>query len=554
MELLGGLPRAPRTSTSKFLSRTPQELWGALKAVKTRRELATLLEIPYEHLTYLLFRMRPSLRYERFVIGKEDGRPRSVLGPNRSLKILQRKMVQAIAASYSPCSIAHGFVADRSIVTNASVHVRKRNVLSIDLEDFFGSINFGRVRGLFLKAPFTLPPEVATALAQIATFENSLPQGAPTSPLLSNLICRSLDRDLSQLARRAGCDVTRFVDDIVFSTNKMQFDTSVVESVSDTGRPELGLGLRRIVANNGFSINDGKTKLSRRGSRQVVTGVVVGDSMSPRSRIVRSLRALIHLWASKGRPEAEDFLAKRASRRHKKPGAKPPSLEKSIEGGLSYWSMVSGAHNSRLRKSLLLYRQLNPASLVLKHKRSFEERILASLVVVEGDTTQGTGFMVAGLGVVTCAHVIEPSSYIFRTGQEYAKSPVKVLALDASLDVALLECPFAIPVSLEIDTYWTAEIGARIFTAGFPNQNFGDSGTVQQGAVAGHRNSPGGSVILVGSGATIVFGQSGGPALNASGGAIGVCVRGASADGEAPKTEKHEVIPIARLMKLLGSS
>src|SRR5262249_16793586 len=124
--------------------------------------------------------------------------------------------------------VAHGFKRKRDIRSNARQHRHRRWVFNIDLEDFFPSINFGRVRGFFIKnRDFALHEEVATVIAQIACHDNSLPQGSPCSPVISNLVAHLLDMRLVKLASTNGCTYSRYADDLTFSTNKKEFPADV---------------------------------------------------------------------------------------------------------------------------------------------------------------------------------------------------------------------------------------------------------------------------------------------------------------------------------------
>ena len=117
----------------------------------------------------------------------------------------------------------------RSILTNATLHKRRRYVLNLDLEDFFPSITFGRIRGFFIKDKhFALQEKVATVIAQIACFNNELPQGSPCSPVLSNLIGHLLDTRLARFARLYKCTYSRYADDITFSTSRKDFPAELV--------------------------------------------------------------------------------------------------------------------------------------------------------------------------------------------------------------------------------------------------------------------------------------------------------------------------------------
>jgi RNA-directed DNA polymerase len=128
--------------------------------------------------------------------------------------MLQRKLNQVLQAVYPVKNVVHGFARGRAIVTNARMHVRARHILNINLKDSFPSVNFGRVRGMFLAKPYQLPEPVATVLAQLCTHKNSLAQGAPTSPVVSNMVCARLDSHLKKLARENGCIFSRYADDL----------------------------------------------------------------------------------------------------------------------------------------------------------------------------------------------------------------------------------------------------------------------------------------------------------------------------------------------------
>ena len=153
-------------------------------------------------------------------------------------------------------SLAHGFERERSIVTNANLHKRRRYVLNLDLEDFFPSINFGRVRGFFLKDKhFSLEAKVATIVAQIACHENALPQGSPCSPVVSNLIGHLLDSRLARFAKIYKCTYSRYADDITFSTSRKDFPPELAFVVPGTEAEwHLGRELRGKIEHSGFRI------------------------------------------------------------------------------------------------------------------------------------------------------------------------------------------------------------------------------------------------------------------------------------------------------------
>ena len=201
-----------------------------------------------------------------------------------------------------PDRIAHGFKRKRSIITNARQHRNKRFVFNLDLENFFGTINFGRVRGFFMKDKnFALHPKVATILAQIACYQKALPQGSPCSPVISNLIGHVLDIHLVRLSAQTGCTYTRYADDLTFSTNKQEFPSMVARTAVGSEHVwEPGKELVRLVIRSGFTINAKKTRMQYRDSRQEVTGLVVNSRVNVRHEYRHNVRAMVNRLLSTG--------------------------------------------------------------------------------------------------------------------------------------------------------------------------------------------------------------------------------------------------------------
>ncbi len=267
-------------------------------------QVATLLQFQPKALSYILYKKPLPTRYTSFNMAKRDGGVRTINAPSPELRLLQRNLSDLLQNCVEEINegkkwkdqLAHGFKRDCSIITNAVKHRQRRYVFNIDLNDFFGTINFGRVRGFFIRdANFMLNPKVATILAQIACHENALPQGSPCSPVISNLIGHVLDIHLCKLAASNGCTYSRYADDITFSTSKPDFPLSIARRMAGQAHTwEVGSGLQNIVAHTGFSINPKKTRMQYRGSRQAVTGLVVNRKVNIRTEYRRRARALAH--------------------------------------------------------------------------------------------------------------------------------------------------------------------------------------------------------------------------------------------------------------------
>jgi RNA-directed DNA polymerase len=283
---------------------------AGLKLTTNLSELATLLQFKPAALSFILFKQAEAKKYTTFEIPKRKGGKRTIKAPIDALKLVQRKLSDLLQdcvdeinkANNRKDRIAHGFKRDRSIITNARQHRHRRHVFNVDIEDFFPSINFGRVLGFFTKdRNFQLNKSVATVIAQIACHGNSLPQGSPCSPVISNLITHPLDMNLVALASTVGCTYSRYADDLTFSTNKKDFPKEIaVPSPTDPHRWLPGRELQRLIARGGFKVNASKTHMQYRTSRQEVTGLVVNRRIGVREEYRHNARAMVHSLIKKG--------------------------------------------------------------------------------------------------------------------------------------------------------------------------------------------------------------------------------------------------------------
>lgn len=279
-----------------------------LRRARTRKELALLLGFKPKALTGIVYKTADPDKYRTFKIPKKSGGTREISAPNESLGLLQRRLSDLLydcleekqSQKLHTSKSQFGYIRDMSVVDNARRHRGKRHILNVDIEDFFGSINFGRVRGYFLSDSFfNLDEQVATTIAQIACYNNALPQGSPSSPVISSLIGSILDRRLSSLAREYGCLYTRYVDDLTFSTNAMQFPAEIAVYDNSSRKWIPGPKLSNAVAKAGFSLND-KTRLFSRTGRQTVTGLVVNNKVNVNRHYEMRVRAAFHRWYHSG--------------------------------------------------------------------------------------------------------------------------------------------------------------------------------------------------------------------------------------------------------------
>jgi retron-type reverse transcriptase len=279
-----------------------------LPVLFTPADLADQLGLSVSRLGWLAFHTEVATRihYIHFQAPKRSGGVRTLSKPHRQLDAAQHWVLGRILSRLPVSPACHGFVPGRSIVTNAQQHAGQGLVVTLDLADFFPSIGFPRVRKVFARAGYS--GAVSTVLALlctecprrevqfhetrywVATGPRGLPQGACTSPALANQVALRLDRRLLGLAGKLGLRYTRYADDLTFS-GPADFATRVGYLLDRAARVAL---------DEGFSLQEKKTRVQRRGARQTVTGLVVNDRPGVVRREVRRLRAILHRARSEG--------------------------------------------------------------------------------------------------------------------------------------------------------------------------------------------------------------------------------------------------------------
>jgi RNA-directed DNA polymerase len=240
-------------------------------------ELARRLGIEEQHLR----RIEP--RYRSFTIPKRSGGTRQILAPEPDLKSLQRRILRRVLSRSKAHPAAMGFERGRSIVTNARAHRRQAVVMRFDLVDFFPSTSAKRLRAYFRRIGWNRA--AATLLLRLCSHAGGLPQGAPTSPRLSNLVNCRMDARLAGMAGRLGAVYTRYADDITISL-----------ASDDRGEVHLLQRLlREVVEQAGYRLHGRKKRsVRRRHHRQTVTGLVVNDRVRLPREVRRWLRAVEH--------------------------------------------------------------------------------------------------------------------------------------------------------------------------------------------------------------------------------------------------------------------
>ncbi len=419
---------------SKYSGIEKSILLRNFRNIYTLEGLARFLEEQTSTLNYYLYTNHN--KYKIFTIPKKTGGVRTISAPTRGLKRILKKLNFVLNLLYDqhPKASAHGFVHNKSIITNAKQHTKKKYVMNIDLKDFFPSVHFGRVKGLFQSSQFDFSEGISHILANLVTNEGVLPQGSPTSPILTNLIVRRMDAEMEMLAKKNKCVYTRYADDITFSFWKSDVpeEIALVKKKSDDTiakfvklnnefknilkfnqyiyklkriknsldksyayiipknkltndeyaeikkaafehnlkieekensyifLPNLaeyqiypGDKLQEIIKKNGFEINHKKVRIQPNYFRQEVTGIVVNKKTNVTRYYIKTLRAMLHNWETKGLEEAQNKF--NSITKTKK------DIKKVIVGRLAYLKQVRGAEDTIYKNLFNKYQNIvNP--------------------------------------------------------------------------------------------------------------------------------------------------------------------------------------------------
>jgi len=290
-------------------------------------------------------------RYQTFSIKKKSGADRIINAPVKGLKSILRSLNFVLQCVYEPHEAATGFVLEKSIVDNAKKHVEHHYVLNMDLKDFFHTFDRNRVKMGFIYEPFNLngvKEPLAFLLASLCThpFEiegevkTVLPQGSPTSPTLTNILCKKLDRRLTGLANRFGATYTRYADDITFSSPHNIYTDEAFNKE-----------LKRIIEEDQkLVINPKKTRLQKAGYRQEATGLIVNDRVNVRKRYVKQIRMWLYYWEKYGYEKAEqifkrDYIADKGHVKNIN-----AHLVNVLDGKLEFLKMVKGAEDGTYKR------------------------------------------------------------------------------------------------------------------------------------------------------------------------------------------------------------
>lgn len=360
-------------------------------------------------------------RYKQFFVKKKLGGFRTITAPQtKTFKMILQCLNEIFKALYVPSEYAMGFTEGRSVVTNAEIHKNQNYVLNLDLKDFFPSVSQARVWKRLQLKPFEFSPEIASVIAGLCCMKEIfkdktgkesvryvLPQGAPTSPIITNMICDNLDRRLAGVAKRFGLRYSRYADDITFSSMHYVYQKD----------GEFLKELNRIIVQQGFTINDKKTRLQKHGERQEVTGIIISKKLNVSQKFVRNIRNILYIWSRYGITEAQSkfFPKYNADKGHVKNST--PDMINVLEGKLLYLKMVKGEDDSVYQRLWQQFETLKNktigVSISQKTKRDHSNinEILAFLEQYGFEKTQITDFLKKNTKSESITNNIKPFKY-----------------------------------------------------------------------------------------------------------------------------------------------
>lgn len=491
---------------------------------------------------------------------KKNGGKRIIMSPSKNLKILQKKLSYILTISSSLSKSAHGFSREKSIITNAKLHVNKRWVLNFDLKDYFHQFNQGRVIGFF-RSFYKFNNEVIGTIVAICCYKNILPQGAPTSPILTNILTYNLDRKLVDLCKKNKYIYTRYVDDITISTNKHKFQKNFVYYDSD-GQLQIGTSIEKILESTNFEINPAKTRLRISYQNQTVTGITVNEKLNVNRNYIRKIRAILHNLKVNDDNTAQQKFDKSYYVKHSKYN-KAVDKYNVVKGMIEFVAQVKGREDKIFKKLANSFNDLTlPSHIsVINAYSKVEKYYRKNCFVIEIEYTlfdepygsTATGFVLKGIGVVTSAHTFKH----YNDNKEYI-TDCKILAfredecdtrLKRNLEINKVnfQLDFAIctiegvnhdKYGFEYSQYITHS--EHITLLGFPQYQVGnllnsDSGKITQSINESFpelynpkTKSLGYNQKRYGVSTHIVEGNSGGPILNLNNQVIGIATKGST--------------------------
>lgn len=538
-----------------------------IQNINSFTELSFVLGYKTGHLRRILFDINSS-SYTSFEIPKKNGEVRKIYSPHSQLLLLQKKVAAILENSFNPHYKSFGFIKRKSIEKNAKLHLKKKYLINIDLKNFFESITAGRVYSMFVNY-FKLDRNIAAILTNICCHPDGfLPQGAPTSPIITNILCKTLDKELDNLSKRYSITYSRYADDITFSSNK------AFNSYFLTQEELLSDDIKRKIEQNGFLINENKFRYSKFNQRKEVTGIIVNEKLNVDRRYIRKIRAM--LYSIENNLDNLEVPRTKFVKSHYK-GDTIEDLLNVIKGMISYTTMVKGKNNISTKLEMrfndilecLEIDSVKPIKVkpldineekvcVIKLEKVFFESKNSGFYDI--DYGQGTGFILKNVGIVSNYHVFEFIIEELEKGKKpictdkyfinlyfgincSKKVKAKVLNYDKDKDLVILQPKDLniLELGFELEE-GTIENNSKVTLLGYPSYNEGDRIKEEQGKLLRKINDKKDFEKFEIS-SVIHAGNSGGPVLNNKGKVLGVATEGRGND-------INKVVPITNVLSM----
>lgn len=535
------------------------ELVDKFLKIQDISDLSNVLSIPVGTLIYYSNYNSPQNAYKEKEIKKKNGGTRIIYAPNKQLKLIQKRIAEILNELYTPKFITHGYTKGRSIVSNATAHKNKTCVLNIDLKDFFDTIHIGRVIGLFKSKPFCFNTDIANKLAYLVCYKRRLPQGAPTSPIISNFICRRLDNDLIKLTSKYKIVCTRYCDDITISTDFNSLPPSIL--TYQDNHYFIGAELESVIRGNDFLLNYDKLRCQLKRNRQTVTGLVVNKKVNIQKSKYRHFRAIMHSVEKNGLKET----AERNEFFNKDGEGDIETFKRYLRGTIEYYKMVLSPSSNKYQRFAHQYNIFVEKD-KLKVPPSFDDLQNTAVYMIEdhGFINQGTAFYVQGVGFVTCLHNVYNLSeldakklneeldgfvVLYLPTQPDKKYKAKCVVASTKYDLIVLKIEENPKLGYEINTNPNyARNVETLATIGYPSSS---SPHVNRNARITYKEDRKGMILYCIS-ETIYCGDSGGPVLDKNNHVVGYIDRG-NKIGEKEE-EYNAFCPITHLLEIIDYS
>jgi RNA-directed DNA polymerase len=490
--------------------------------------LISYLRTSTEELKYI--RWYRERMYHKFEVRNKNGKIRIITAPNNRLKTLQRRIATLLDQLYRVRNPVHGFVKGKSIKSNAKSHLRKKYVLNIDLENFFPSITENRVVGVLNS--LGISNQVSEIVARISCYQGHLPQGAPTSPVISNMICFRMDKQLMQFAKGMRCVYTRYADDITFSDHRPM--TAMFEGTPPfPGRfdpSHLVPALRQIISGNGFTANAGKAHYSDRNMRRTVTGLKINEILNVDRTYIRNIRSALYSVQTIGEQAAQ-------AKFHDKFGG-ISDLGTHLEGKIIWLRYIRGQSDPVFRAIAVRYNLCFPNRRkieVIPTDEEIRDRAVWVVEHTEGDWAQGSAFFLKDVGLVTAAHCVEEATGPLQIDLYHPSKPANVFKvtvqnIDKHRDLAILSHTVPSTEFFELErSHRIVQVGDDMTAVGFPKFAKGDRLNVRDGKISSLTIKSGVKLIEVTQ--KLTQGMSGGPLLDHNNDVVGVIHKGGPEEG-----------------------